>query len=266
MRRLAAVLGGLAALCACAAAKAQEGGRAAGMSPDWSLFVSPYVWAASLKGDAALAGRSTAVDVPFSEVLGHLDIAAMGNVEIGNGRYGFYVDGQYVETSQDAHALGLRLGINVKTTRLSAGAFFKLHEITLGGHTIFGRPRTISFEPTAGVRWTKLSGRIGVLGLGFGKASDWFDPFVGLRINADLDERWNLFLQADAGGTDASQLSLHAQAYLGYRILLFGRETVLRAGYRLIHQDYQADDFTRRTKFRWDVTQHGPAFGLTMRF
>ena len=232
----------------------------------WSVFVSPYAWAASLTGDAAIAGRRTAVAVPFSDVLSHLDLAVMGNIEVGNGLYGVYLDGQHVETSQRAQALGLRLGIGITTTRLSAGAFFKLHEVALGGQTVFGRPRTLSLEPTAGLRWTRLSADIGVLGLGFGKASDWYDPFAGLRVNADLDARWNLFVQADIGGTGASQYSAHVQAYLGYRTYLLGHETVLRAGYRAIHQVHEAADFTGRGRFRWDVTQHGPALGLTMRF
>lgn len=235
-------------------------------APEWALLVSPYAWAASLKGKGSLAGIRTSIDIPFSEILDELDLAVMGNAEVTNGRFGFYVDGQYVETSQSKHLLTRRISLGVATTRLSAGAYFKLYETALGGKTVFGRPRTLSFEPTAGVRWTRLSGDIGVPGLGFGKASGWYDPFAGLRINADLTDRWNLFAEADAGGTGSSRYSFHGQAYLGYRTLLFGRETTLRAGYRAIYQNYTADDFTGRNRFRWDVTQHGPAVGLTMRF
>ncbi len=252
--------------CPGLSARAQELARAPELIPGWTLLVSPYGWAASLRGKGSLAGVSTHIDVPFSEILDHLDIAVMGNVEATNGRFGFYLDGQYVETSQTEELYRHRIAVGITTTRLSAGVFFKLHEIALEGTTVFGRPRTISFEPTAGVRWTKLAGDIGVLGIGFGKSSDWYDPFIGLRINADLTDRWNLFAEADAGGTGPSQYSLQGQVYLGYRTLLFGHETVLRAGYRAIYQNYQAEDFTRRGRFRGDVTQHGPAVGLTMRF
>lgn len=245
---------------------ALEQARPSNPAPEWALLVSPYAWGASLKGKGSLAGISTSIDVPFSDILDELDLAVMGNAEVTNGRFGFYLDGQYVETSQSKHLLAHRISLGVATTRLSAGAFFKLYETELGGTTVFGRPRTLSFEPTAGVRWTRLSGHVGLAGLGFGKASGWYDPFVGLRINADLTDRWNLLAEADAGGTGTSQYSFHAQAYLGYRTLLLGRETTLRAGYRAIYQNYTADDFTGRNRFRWDVTQHGPAVGLTMRF
>lgn len=236
------------------------------LAPGWALLFSPYGWAASLKGKGSLAGVSTHIDVPFSDILEHLDIAAMGNVEATNGRFGVYVDGQHVETSQTERIFRQRVAVGITMTRLSAGAFFKLHEVTLDGTTAFGRPRTISFEPTAGIRWTRIAGDVGVLGLGFGKSSNWYDPFVGLRINADLTERWNLFAEADIGGTGSDQYSLHGQLYLGYRTLLFGREAILRAGYRVIHQNYEAYDFTRRNRFRWNVTQHGPALGVTLRF
>lgn len=267
--RAASNLGGVFVLLAVASstpAAYQEQIRPPKPAPGWSLLVSPYAWGASLKGKGSLAGIRTNIDIPFSEILDELDLAMMGNAEVTNGRYGFYVDGQYVETSQSKHLLARRISLSVATTRLSAGVFFKLYETELAGTTAFGRPRTLSFEPTAGVRWTRLSGDIGVPGLGFGKASGWYDPFVGLRVNADLTDRWNLFAEADAGGTSSSQYSLHGRAYLGYRTLLFGRETTLRAGYRAIYQNYTADDFTGRNRFRWDVTQHGPAVGLTMRF
>lgn len=234
---------------------------------EWSVIVSPYAWAASLKGDGSLAGFNTDVDVPFSDVFDHLDFVLMGNIEVTNGQWGFYFDAQHVRTSQDEELLDNEIGLKIRTTSLAAGAFFKAYEIALGGETAFGRPRTLSIEPTAGLRWTKLEADASVLGLSASKSADWTDPFIGLRINADLAERWNLFASADVGGFGVgSRLSVNAQAYLGYRTRMLGRPTILRAGYRALYQDYQNDDFTGVNKFRWDVNQHGPAIGLSMRF
>jgi hypothetical protein len=86
-------------------------------------------------------------------------------------------------------------------------------------------------------------------------------------MNADLTDRWNLFAEADVGGFDVgSKVSVNAQAYLGYRMEMLGKPTILRAGYRLLYQDYENDDFTGANKFRWDVSQHGPVVGFSMRF
>ncbi|WP_037217713.1 hypothetical protein [Rhizobium sp. IBUN] len=234
---------------------------------EWAVIVSPYVWAASLKGNASLAGFDTDVDVPFSEIFDHLDLALMGNVEVTNGKWGVYFDGQHVQTSQDERVFAHEIGIDIKTTTLAAGAFFKAYEVELGGQTVFGKPRTISFEPTVGVRWTELKADVSAFGVSSTKSSDWADPFIGLRMNADLTDRWNLFAEADVGGFDVgSKVSVNAQAYLGYRMEMLGKPTILRAGYRLLYQDYENDDFTGANKFRWDVSQHGPVVGFSMRF
>jgi hypothetical protein len=261
-----ALLSALSILPGKAAAADFDNGRIA-PEREWAVIVSPYAWAASLKGNASLAGFDTDVDVPFSDVFDHLDFVAMGNVEITNGQWGVYFDGQHVKTSQDEQVFSHQIGIGITTTTLSAGAFFKAYEKELGGDTVFGKPRTLSIEPTAGVRWTKLEADVEAFGLRTSKSSNWTDPFVGLRVNADLDERWNLFAEADVGGFDVgSKVSVNAQAYLGYRTMMLGHPTVLRAGYRLLYQDYENDDFTGANKFKWDVSQHGPAIGFSMRF
>jgi hypothetical protein len=234
---------------------------------DWTVIVSPYVWAASLKGDASLAGFDTDVDVPFKDTLDHLDLALMGNIELTNGQWGVYFDGQYVRTSQDEELLSHEIGLDIKMTTLAVGAFYQIYEQELGGNTVFGKPRTLSIEPTIGLRWSKLEADVSVAGLNASKSADWTDPFVGLRLNADLSERWNLVAEADVGGFDiGSKLSVNAQAYLGYRTEMLGQPTILRAGYRLLYQDYESDDFTGVNKFRWDVNQHGPVIGFSMLF
>ncbi|HWK64050.1 MAG TPA: hypothetical protein VNS34_03875 [Rhizobiaceae bacterium] len=247
--------------------------RAAEAFPDslsddrrWSIIVSPYIWAASLTGDGSLAGFNTAVDVPFSDVVDHLDFALMGNVELTNGQWGVYIDGQHVRASQEESLFEHQIGLGITTTTITVGGFFRMYDRYLGGETAFGRPRRLGIEPTFGVRWNRLKADVSVLGFGTSKASEWTDPFVGVRANADLTERWNLFAEADIGGFGVgSELSVNAQAYLGYRTTMFGLPTTLRAGYRYLWNDYEADDFTGN-KFNWDVSQHGPVVGFSVRF
>ncbi|MEN3931168.1 hypothetical protein WJT86_08875 [Microvirga sp. W0021] len=232
----------------------------------WNLIISPYVWAASLNGNAALAGRYSHVDIPFSDVIHHLDYALMGNVELTNSQWGVYGDFQHVQTSQKEKVYQQTLGLRVTTTNIAFGAYYRIFEQPLGGDTVFGRPRRIAIEPTAGVRWTKLNVHAKAIGLQTVKRADWFDPFVGLRISADLTDRWNLFVSGNVGGFGAgSDISYDVQAYLGYRTFIFGQPTILRMGYRWLYQDYESDDFTGN-KFRWKINQHGPAIGFSMRF
>jgi hypothetical protein len=231
----------------------------------WSVIVSPYIWAASLKGDASLAGFDTAVDVPFSDIVEHLDLALMGNVELTDGRFGVYVDGQHVNTSQHEQVLGQDVGLKAKTTSVSVGAFLRLYDVDLGGSTVFGQPRRFGIEPTAGVRWTRLEADVQALGQAVDKSADWSDPFVGVRLAADLSARWNLAAEGDLGGFDGSNHSVNAQAYLGYRTPMLGRPSLVRVGYRYLSLDYETTDFTGG-RFRWDVVQQGPALGVSIRF
>jgi hypothetical protein len=237
-------------------------------SPDreWNLIVSPYIWAASLKGDASLAGLDSDVDVPFSDIFKQLDLAVMGNVEVTNGLFGFYVDGQYVRTSQDEHLADHEIGLKIKTTILAAGVYYRVYDLALGGNTVFGEPRHFTVEPTVGLRWTRLEADADAGFVRLNKSADWTDPFVGLRLSGDLSERWNLAGEADIGGFGAgSKLAVNAQAYLGYRTYMFKRPTILRVGYRVLSQDYETGDFTGN-KFRWNVRQQGPVLGFSMRF
>ena len=235
----------------------------------WTLIVSPYVWGASIGGDLGLAGLQTQAHLPFGDIFHHLDLAAMGTVEAVNGRWGGYLDAQHVKTSQTEQVLSLPVDLSIRTTRVAGGFYYKAWIVPLPGETAFGNPRNVSFEPTLGLRWTdlKASAAVAPLALQTAKGANWVDPFVGLRMNADLSRRWNLFAQADVGGFGAgSDISVNAVAMLGYRTHVFGQRTILRAGYRFIYEDYDQPDFTGRGKFVWDMQQRGPLMGLSMLF
>lgn len=257
-RRLTAVGAGALSLLAAAAA------TSARAEDEWSVTVSPYVWAGSLDGKAALAGLRTHVDVPFSEAMENLDLAALAEVEIMRGRWGLYLDGQYVKSSQEQELLAQQLGLGITKVNAMAGIFYRIYDSPQGGDTVTGEPRRFVVEPMVGVRWTKLKADVEVLGFATSKKADWTEPFIGVRSSLDLTDRWNLSGQADVGGFDIDdKRSVNAQAFVGYRTQLLSRPAVLRAGYRVLYQSYETDDFTGQT-FRWDVTQQGPVVGLSL--
>lgn len=235
---------------------------------DWMVLVSPFVWAPSMKGHASLGGVNTKVDVPFSEVLNNLNSVFMGNLEVTNRTLGFYIDGVYANTSQSERVLGQKLGLSITQSAVAAGMYYRIYEQALGGNTIFGEPRNWRLEPTMGVRWAKLSAKLDVDAAGFStkKKTQWTDPFIGLRMQSDLTDRWTLSGETDIGGFDvASKKTFNVQGYLGYRTYLFEHPTILRVGYRVLSQDYRTTSFTGN-KFKYDVTQRGPVLGLSMRF
>ncbi|MNH32293.1 hypothetical protein D3C79_927260 [compost metagenome] len=80
-----------------------------------------------------------------------------------------------------------------------------------------------------------------------------------MTVNVDLDSRWTLMAEGDVGAW-GRDWGLQGRTYLGYRVGIFGQESLLRLGYRVIHQDHLTDDL------HWNVTQYGPAAGLTVWF
>nr|WP_176073638.1 hypothetical protein [Brucella intermedia] len=231
----------------------------------WQVIVSPYLWGASLNGSAGLLGRSTDVNMPFSEIFDNLDMGVMGNVDITNGTFGFFIDGQYVKTSQDESLRDNELALDIKTASLSAGAYYRVYEQQLEGTTLFGNQRIFAIEPTVGVRWTKLEAGLQVGRFSETSKVEWTDPFVGTRVFYDINDRWNIFAEADIGGFGAgTKLSANGQIYLGYRTMVFDVPTTFRVGYRALYQDYKDNDTI--AKFKYDVTQHGPVVGFSVSF
>lgn len=231
----------------------------------WRVIFSPYVWGASLTGNAGLMGRSTSVDVPFKDILNNLDMSFMGNIEITNGTYGAYFDGQYTKTSQKEDVLDRQLGLDITSTALTGGVFYRIYQHDLDGLTYYGRQRVFAIEPTAGIRWTQIKAKLNVDPFTESRQANWTDPFIGTRVLYDIGERWNISAEADIGGFGAgTKLSANGQIYLGYRTRVFNLPTIWRVGYRALYQDYRDDD--SREKFKYDVTQHGPVVGWSVQF
>ncbi|VVE73225.1 hypothetical protein PAN31117_04662 [Pandoraea anapnoica] len=229
----------------------------------WSVVVSPYIWAASLSGHGAFGPNEVPARVSFPTIVSNLDLAVMGEVEVTNGRYGVYFDGQYTNAGKDASIGGLDARFATTSKMITVGGFFRAATFSQSGLTRFGHSREISIEPTFGFRWTQLIASVTPM---VGQhTSNWIDPFIGLRVNADLSERWTLFSEADIGGFGAgSRFSTNLQVYAGYRMFLFKQPAIFRVGYRAWYQDYAHGDGGDR--FSWRVTQHGPVVGLSTIF
>jgi hypothetical protein len=95
---------------------------------------------------------------------------------------------------------------------------------------------------------------------------DWVDPLVGARVRHRLAPGQELTLRADIGGFGAgSQFSWNAIAAYNCEIAVRDGITYsLLLGYRALSVDYEQG--SGRTKYEYDVLQHGPITGLTMKF
>ena len=241
-------------------------------SPDkWNIEFTPYFWAAELKGDATLRGRTGSVDVGFSDLLENLDIAFMGRLEAWDGKWGLFFDGLYMDLGAEfSTPQGLvSTDIDVKMTMLEFGIGHRLWETPLGQDN----NQKLSFDLLGGGRYMNLEGEVdivlggplGVLpGRTFRRREEWVDPIVGGRLRWDIDEKLAAAVRFDFGGFDigeGSNLTWNLLAGIDYQL---SKNLHLKAGYRIYDIDY--DSGSGSTEFGLDAQFRGPIFGLTMRF
>ncbi|MEL5615763.1 hypothetical protein [Serratia marcescens] len=228
---------------------------------DWRFAVTPYLWMPALQGNGALDGESGRFTLPFHKAMHNLDFFTLGDVSASYGPYRVFLDVQYLDVSKRmTFAMpGVSADASMRSTQVSLGGSYQAYAQALGGDTLFGAPQQLTVAPMAGVHWTRLNARAWGEGHTLGKSTDWAIPFVGVNVGYDLDPHWTLTAEGDVGAW-GRDWGLQGQAYLGYRLGLWGQESLLRVGYRVIHQDHQTD------ALHWNVTQYGPAAGLTVWF
>jgi opacity protein-like surface antigen len=110
-----------------------------------------------------------------------------------------------------------------------------------------------SFEFTPYLWGAAMSGSVGV-----GAEKDWVDPYVGVRAQHPLAERWTLVGYADVGGFGVgSEFAWQAAAGVNYE---FSKSIVDKFAYRYLYVDYDKDGF------RYDMENSGVYLGAGIRF
>jgi hypothetical protein len=91
-----------ATLAAVTPAVAQQMETATPPGDRWTVSVAPYLWVASMDGNATVGGVKSDVDVPFSDLLKDLSGGLMTAVDVEKGRFGIGVNGLFARVSPDS--------------------------------------------------------------------------------------------------------------------------------------------------------------------
>jgi len=223
---------------------------------EWEFEIAPYLWATSLKTDVSLGPISVTSDACFTDLLKDLDFAAMMRFEGRKDRWGFYLEGMYVNLNDDGRA---KVG-PFRFRGLETEVRFIQASLDFGGMYRFGDSGR-SFDVLFGGRYAHLetTASLGPLG-GDTNNTDWVTPVIGGQMQLELAEKWLFSLKADMGGFsvgDAPDLTWGATALLGYR---YSECATIGFGYRYydIHSDDGDDNL--------DIRYHGPMVGVAFRF
>ncbi|MCZ8108669.1 MAG: hypothetical protein O9972_63860 [Burkholderiales bacterium] len=157
---------------------------------------------------------------------------------------------------------------------------FNMAIVEAGGAYEVGQIGPVAFDILAGARYwyqkidasVALAGTVdlGNLVVGGGRAIaksgsvDWVDAFAGVRARVSLTPNQHLELRGDLGG-GGSNFTWNALAAYAYDFTTKNGITYSGViGYKALYVDYVQGAGTNRYAF--DMLQHGPVLGLSVRF
>lgn len=224
----------------------------------WKHTVVLYGVGASIDGTVGIAGVDANVDVGFDDLLKNLEFGAMAAYRGERGPWSVLTDVIYMRLEQRKNDIG-----PAGNTRATVDADQVIVELS-GGYAFTERLSTY-----AGVRLWTVDVDLQVIGGGplgetLARSGDenWVDPLVGVRYVLPLGQQWSVVSKADVGGFGVgSDFAWQASVFADWH---FAEHASLLVGFRLIDVDY--DDGSGTGRFRYDVTQAGPALGLAWQF
>jgi len=222
----------------------------------WEVFLTPYLWASGLEGEVGSRGRSTEVDLGFSDIVKDLDGALMLPIELRKGRWGLLSELILIRLSKQSGTPGPLFGgveLGSDETLVQLLPFYRITP-----------QEPVAFDVLAGGRLWHSSAELvftpGVLpGVVVDATERWIDPVIGVRALADIGKRWRVHGFGDIGGFGiGSDLTWQLLGTIRYEI---GTGTVLRFGYRHLDVDFEDEE----NGFIFDTGTGGWILGVTIR-
>jgi len=210
--------------------------------------LTPYLWAASIKGTTASDGEeSPPIDSDYSFFsLDNLDGVFSTTFTARKNQWGFLFDFLYVafeDTFLEATPL--------QTTPRLEGTIIEF----AGAYA----PTSIDhLEVIAGLRNQDITVSLALLDRKPGTTANWTDPFVGVIYNRPLKSKFHMGLRGDLGGFGIeSDMAVNAQAMIGYQI---SNTFSVKFAYRYLKVKFDDRDLL------YDISLNGLQLGLGIRF
>jgi len=249
------------------AAYSQSAPGAKPVPEKWEFFVAPYFWMAGLDGKTTVNGVESNVNFSFSDIWENLDVGAQVHLEGSKGKWGIFLDATYLKLSNDGSGVSPAYGpvdidVRLEEWIVEGGGFYRFLTRPID------RDRGVSVDALLGLRYISLYGKLSafvpLVGLDTSPSGtkNWVDPFLGLRLMADITKNLVIALRGDIGGFGVgSHFTYNASAIFGYN---FSPMVSAWLGYRILGINYE--DGHGPDKFKYDVTMHGPIVGIGFRF
>lgn len=230
-------------------------------SDDWSVKVTPYLWASRMHGSTQIKqSPETQIDMSFSDIMHTLDAGFMGGLELQKGRWGILFDIIYMKTSDS-------VSVRSPGGRAAADADVTIRQTLLSSALAYRwLDSALTVDGFAGVRYTRIKENLDLdaravgatAALDHSQTADWTEPFFGLRGRVPLTHSLAVVTSADVGGFGlGSDLTTQAQLGLSYSL---DKRFDAQLGFRYMKVDYDKGDLV------YDMENEGPYLGLTYTF
>lgn len=244
-------------------------GVSAEASP-WRFDFNTWIWAMGVSGDVGVRGRTADIDASFIDILDESDsvFAFSGRLEVGYERFGGFIDGYYANLGvEDASGpAGLAdIDVTMEQIIIDFGAMYRVGVWEPTG-TAAMNERDITLDLYAGGRFNDLELELDPANVATRSGDkQWVDPIVGAKLVYPISERFRLSVNGDVGGFGVeSDFTWSGTAVIGYDFNLFDIPATVYGGYRAIGWDYS--EGSGMEEFTWDVVNHGPMLGFSVRF
>lgn len=243
-------------------------GKSAATSP-WGFNLSPYLWLPGISGDLSAQQQSSSVDASFIDIVDksrRFPLGFMGHFEAHYERFGFFVDGIYMNIKLEPVLERLSNGITSQLGIMDYGLTYRVFGATAAEMpSLQGKKRPIGLDVYAGARtiWldnsVELAAPVGNAQHDFSSSKSFTSPIIGGRLIVDFTPHWFVMADGNFGGFGAQNVSFTGSILgaLGYRTTFFDIPSSVEAGYKALF--INVDNGTIKA----DTTLDGPFIGLT---
>lgn len=219
----------------------------------WRTSGTLYMQFAAMDGYTVVDGRRADVNVSFSELWDHLDLAGMMAIRSEKEGYALTLNAVFTGLSSDiTGASGAFYDVDVTQDMVELAWSWRLderYELFVGG-----RYQTLSVDLS--IRSPDGTSDAAA------ESKSLFDPIVGARAAWPIGQAWTLIARGDIGGFGVgSDLTWSALAAADWSI---SENFGLVLGYRALDTDYSKG--SGEDRFNFDMLVSGPLLGLRYNF
>jgi len=268
----------------------------------WTFTLTPYSWLTSLNGSGTVADQTKNVDATVVDLMRQSEIPkglfeTSAFFEARKDRWSVFTDITYQKVAVAENVSGSRtLAINgipiaVASGSIAASANFQMliaefgaaYEVATWQSAVLPGVTAVDLYAGGRVWWQQadfdLGGDLGVAGLGpFGLTRsggrvlansgdiEWIDPMIGARLRHQFAPGQEVMVRGDIGGFDVgSRFSWQAIGAYSFQFAKTGDTTWSgMIGYKAQYADYSQGSGI--TYYRYDIIEHGPIVGVSLKF